>query len=108
MRTEPFLNAPSMALRDFGGHPVRQFLRTDGTVKAFLIQSQGPQKQRPWPQPLPGYVIPGCKDLAGWVAPGRKGLVGCVLPGCEVLGWSGVRFWMRWWDVGYDTYIFYT
>ena len=32
-RTKPPLNAPSMALRGFGGRPVRQFLRLDGTVK---------------------------------------------------------------------------
>ena len=32
-RTEPPLNAPSMALRGFGGRPVRQFLDILGTVK---------------------------------------------------------------------------
>ncbi len=32
-RTEPPLDVPSMALRGFGGRPVRQFMAVPGTVK---------------------------------------------------------------------------
>ena len=34
MRTEPPLNAPSMALRGFRGHPVREFLELQGLLRS--------------------------------------------------------------------------